>query len=209
MRFFSRKPEAAPEAPAPAKRGRNSVTCGELNATIAAVTMELADCSARRTLEDIYALTDGTADGDIVTLNGPAPVTLAAFDDALAEVLGLGLPTGTLTPLKRVRELLARAEESAAAVGGEPVTRAEFDALASAHALALVVIADMLHDPRGGPLGVRLEAAVRAVEFKSAAAGIQALLDSIEKARSADGARQLRRASGRLQVASGAGGRNF
>jgi hypothetical protein len=89
------------------------------------------------------------------------------------------------------------------------VTRAEFDALANAHALALVIIADLLHDPTAGPLGLRLEAAAQAVEFKSVSVGIQALLGRLEKARSADGARQRRRASGRLNVVSGADGCNF
>lgn len=83
------------------------------------------------------------------------------------------------------------------------------EAAEAANALALVIISDMLHDPKAGPLGVRLEAASQAVEFKSASAGIQALLGRISKAGDADGARQRRHASGRLQVHAGAGGRNF
>jgi hypothetical protein len=199
MGLFARKLETP--------RVRNSVTSAELNAAISAVCEAMATCTTRATLEALYILIDDTAD-DIVKLNGQAPVTLSQLDDALAEAQELGLPAGTLAPLKRVRELLARAEERAAAIGSEPVTRAEFDALANAHALALVVIADLLHDPSAGPLGSRLEAAAQAVEFNSVSAGIQALLGRLDKARSADGARQ-RRASGRRQVVAGANGRNF
>jgi hypothetical protein len=168
----------------------------------------MADCTTRQTIEALYTLS-GDADGDIVKLGGPAPVTLSQLDDALAEARDLDLPAGTLVPLKRVRELLARAEGRAAAVGSEPVTRAEFDALANAHALALVVIADLLHDPRAGSLDYRLEAAAQSVEFKSDSAGIQTLLGRLEKARSADGSRQRRHASNRLQAVPGSNGRNF
>jgi hypothetical protein len=83
------------------------------------------------------------------------------------------------------------------------------EAAEAANALALVIIADMLHDPRAGPLGRRLEFAAQAVEFESASAGIRALLTRIEKASDADGERQRRRASGRLNVVPGGGGRNF
>jgi len=207
MALFARKLETPPPAPAP-MRARNGITSAELNAAISAVCDAMADCTARRTIEALYTLIDD-ADGDIVKLNGPAPVTLSQLDDALAEAQKFDLRAGTVGPLKRVRELLARAEKKAAAVGGEPVTRAEFDALANAHALALVVISDLLHDPSAGPLASRLEAAARAVEFESVSAGIQALLGGLEKARRADGARQRRGASNRLQAAYGANGRNF
>jgi hypothetical protein len=209
MGLFARKLETPPAAPAPT-RARNSVTSAELNAAISAVCDVMADCSARQTLEALHVLTAHTADdNDVVKLDGQAPVTLIEFDDALAEARKFDLPAGTLSPLTRIRELLARAEKKAAAVGSELVTRAEFDALANAHALALVVIVDLLHDPSAGPLGSRLEAAAHAVEFKSASAGIQALLGRLEKARSADGARQRRRASNQLRVLPGTHARNF
>jgi hypothetical protein len=169
----------------------------------------MGDCSARNTLQALYDLTDDTAGGDIVRLDGPPPVTLAAFDDALSEAEKFELPRGTLGPLKRVRALLVQAEEKAAAVGSEPVTRAEFEAAQAAAALALVVISDMFRDPTAGRLDSRLEAAMQATEFESASAGIQALLGRLDKARRADGERQRRRASGRLQVVPGGGGRNF
>ncbi len=206
MGLFARKPQAAPAAPA--KRGR-SVTCGALNAAIAAVTIEMADCKARRTLEALYSLTgDSASSGDLVKLDGPAPVTLAQLDDALAEAPDEP-PAGTLASLTRVRALIAEAEKQAVAVAGEPVTRAEFNAFANAAALALVVIGDMLHEPMAGPLDLRLKAAAQAVEFELSSAGIQALLDRIAKAHKADGARKMRRASGRLNVVPGANGRNF
>jgi hypothetical protein len=207
MGLFARRLKPAPAAPAPT-RARNGVTSTELNAAISAVCDAMAPCTTRATLEALYILSDDTAD-DIVKLNWPAPVTLSQLDDALAEARDLELAAGTLAPLKRVRELIASAEQTAAAVGSEPVTRAEFDALADAHALALVVIADLLHDPMAGPLDFRLEAAAQAGEFTSASAGIQALLGRLEKARSADGARQRRRGSNRLQVVPGSNGRNF
>ena len=208
MGLFARKPEAAPEAPAPAKT-RQGETCGELDTAVNTVCAEMADCSTRRTLEALNVLTDDAADGDIVNLKGPAPVSLTQFDAALADLDNYELPANTLSPLKRVRVLLANAEAQEAKAAGAPVTRAEFEAAQAANALALVVIADMLHDQTAGPLGNRLEAAMQAVEFESASAGIQALLGRIEKARSADGARQMRRASGRLHAVSGGGGHNF
>jgi hypothetical protein len=207
MGLFARKPEAAPEAPASAKT-RKGVTCGELDTAINAVCAEMADCTTRRTLQALTVLTSDYygAEG-IFELNGPAPVSLTQFDEALADLDNYELPANTLSPLKRVRALLANAEAQEAKASGAPVTRAEFEAAQAANALALVVIADLLHDPSAGSLEVRLNAAMQAVEFKSAAAGIQALLDRIEKARSADGERQRRRESGRLTVAPG--GRNF
>jgi hypothetical protein len=207
MGLFARKTEAAPAARA--KRARRGATCTELGDAIAAVCAEMADCSARNTLEMLYVLTGDAADGDTVTLDGPAPVTLAAFDEALAEARECDLPAGTLGPLERFRALLVQAEAQDVKAAGVPVTRAEFDALANAHALALVVIADMLHDSQAGPIAHRLEAAAQSVEFKSAEAGIRALLGRLEKARSADGARKCRRASGRLNVVNGGGGYNF
>jgi hypothetical protein len=83
------------------------------------------------------------------------------------------------------------------------------EAAESANALALTVIAEMFRNPHAGPLGVRLEVAAQSAEFESAAAGIKALLGRIEKASTADSARQMRRASGRLNVVSGGNARNF
>jgi hypothetical protein len=207
MGLFARKPDAAPEAPAPAKT-RRGVTCGELDTAINAVCAEMADCSTRRTLQALTVLTSEYCGAEgIFKLNGPAPVSLTQFDAALADLDNYELPAHTLSPLKRVRVLLANAEAQEVKAAGAPVTRAEFEAAQAATALALVVISDMLHDQTAGPLGNRLEAAMQAVEFESASAGIQALLGRIEKARSADGKRQRRRASGRLTVAPG--GRNF
>ncbi len=209
MGLFSRKPEAASAAPAPAPalRMRGGVTGAELSTAIYAVCAVMDDCSARQTLERLGSYVE---DNDrMVTFDGPVPVSLAAFDDALAEAQLHDLPADTLSPLTQVRAVLAQAAEKAAAVGSEPVTRAEFDALANAHALALTIISEMLRDTCAGPLGVRLEAAAQAIEFESTAVGIRALLDRLEKAGDAYGARQRRRASGRLNVLSGAGGRNF
>src|SRR5580658_3142077 len=138
MGLFAPKPEA-PTAPAPAKRKRKDVTRTELGDAISAVYAEMGDCSASQTLEALYILTltdnaggAGGAEGDdIVRLDGPAPVTVAKFDDALAQMPD-NLPPGILSPLTRVRALLAQAEEKAAAVDSEPVTRAEFNALVDA-----------------------------------------------------------------------------
>lgn len=208
MKLFSRK-SAAPAAPAPAKQTRKGVTAAELNGAIDTVCAEMADCSTRRTMEALRALTDDAADSDIVKLKGPAPVSLTQFDDALADAEQYDLPANTLSPLKRLRASLVNAETQEAKAAGAPVSRAEFEAAQAATALALVVITDMLKNQQDGPLHRRLEAAVQAVEFKDASAGIQALLNRFEKASQADGARQMRRASGRLNVVNGGGGRNY
>jgi hypothetical protein len=208
MGLFARNPKTAPAAPAPAKRTRSSVTVAELSEAIDAVCAAMADCSSRQTLKRLWDSTEG-GDDSVVRFDVSAPVSLAAFDAALTEAQELGLPAATLSPLTRIRAVLAQAEEKAARAGSELVTRAEFDALLSANALAFTIIADMLRDPHAGPLGVRLEAAAQAVEFEPAATGIRTLLDRLEKARDADGERQRRRASGRLNVVSGGGGRNY
>jgi hypothetical protein len=85
----------------------------------------------------------------------------------------------------------------------------KYEAAEAANALALVVISDMFRDSTSGPLASRLETAAQAVEFEAASPGIQALLGRLKEARSADGERQRRRASGQLQVFRGAGGRNY
>jgi hypothetical protein len=83
------------------------------------------------------------------------------------------------------------------------------EAAESANALALAVISEMFRDPHAGPLSVRLKAAAQAEEFDSAAAGLRALLDRIEKASKAESARQMRRASGQLNVVTRGFGRNY
>ncbi|MEA3197858.1 MAG: hypothetical protein QOF32_1910 [Gammaproteobacteria bacterium] len=206
MKLFSRK-SAAPAASA--KQTRKGVTCGELATAISAVCAEMGDCSTRRTLEALDFLTIDAADSDAVNLKGAAPVSLTQFDDALADVDQYGLPGDTLSPLKRVRALLATAEAQEAKAAGVPVTRAEFEAAQAANALAFRVIEEMFRDSHAGPLTVRLEVAAQSVEFESAAAGIRGLLGRIEKASHADGARQMRRAAGRLNVVGGGNGRNF
>src|ERR1700722_14085678 len=105
--FSARELKTPPAAPAPT-RARNSVSSAELKGAIGAVCDAMAPCTARATVQALYILVDDT--DDIVKLNGSAPVTLLQLDDALAETKKLELPTGTLAPLKRVRELLARAE---------------------------------------------------------------------------------------------------
>ena len=83
------------------------------------------------------------------------------------------------------------------------------EAAEAASALAFKVIEEMFRDSHAGPISVRLEVAAQSVEFESAAAGIQALLGRIEKAGSADSKRQMRRASGRLNVVTQGFGRNY
>jgi hypothetical protein len=198
MKLFSRKPEApaAPAEPAPAKQTRK-VTCAELNGAInAACDKMYAGCSTHRTLQAL--LVDDAADGEIFQFKGPAPVNLTQFDEALADLENYELPASTLSSLKRVRVLLARAETQEAKAAGAPVPRAEFEAAQAANALALMIISDMLHNPLAGPLGVRLEVAAQSAEFESSAAGIRSLLDRIEKTSRADGARQMRGATVRL-----------
>jgi hypothetical protein len=209
MKLFSRKTEAL-AAPAPAKQTRKGVTCAELNTAISAVCAEMADCTTRRTLEALNVLTDDGADGDTVKLKGPAPVSLTKFDEALADAEQYDLPANTLSPFKRVRVLLANAETQEAKAAGAPVSRAEFDAAQAANALALIAIGEIFKDSQhAGSISTRLEIAAQAVEFKSAAPGILALLDHIGRAQKADSARQMRRASGRLNVVTAGFGRNY
>jgi hypothetical protein len=206
MKLLSRK-SAAPAASA--KQTRKGVTYGELAAAISAVCAEMGDCSTRRTLEALDVLTYDAADGDIVKLNGPAPVSLAQFDEALADLDNYELPANTLAPLKRLRVLIANAETQEAKAAGAPVTRAEFEAAQAANALAFRVIEEMFKDSYAGPLSVRLEIAAQSVEFESAKAGIRALLDRIQKAGKADSERQMRRESGRLNVVTRGFSRNY
>jgi hypothetical protein len=172
------------------KRTKDDVTYAELDAAIGAVCDEMGDCKATKTLQRFY-YRQSNDDDAVVTFDGPAPVTLTQFDDAFSEAQGLGLPTGTLEPLARVRALLASAEVQKAKADSVPVTRAEFDAFADAVARALVAIDDRVHDPHAGTIDVRLRAAAQSDE--SASAGILALLRRIASAREAEGDRQRSR----------------
>jgi hypothetical protein len=124
MSLFSRQPKTAAAAPAPAKRVRNSLTCGELNAAIAAVRDVVAyDATARQTIEALWVLASGTEDDAIVKFIDPAPVTLEALDDAIGQVQELDeLSAGTLTALRRVRALFAREQSARAAEPPQFVT---------------------------------------------------------------------------------------
>lgn len=110
-----RNPAVPPAVAVPVKRPRKGLTCGELNDAIFAVCAVMAPCTARDTLETLGALTgagDTPSAGNIVVLDGPAPVSRGQFDDALAEAhkFESDLPAGTLKPLTRFRGLLAEAE---------------------------------------------------------------------------------------------------
>jgi hypothetical protein len=194
MGLFARKPEAAPAAAA--KHGRNSVTCGELNAVIAAVSAEMDTCTTRQTVEALAVLTYDPADGDIVNLNGPAPVTCTALDAAIADLQGLGMPAGTFGSLKQVRALLVQAEEKAARDGVAMVTRAEFDAFVDAVAIVVANI-DAASDRRGYPDGLvsrRLEWAVEASAEAPQRAALRRILDRAQVARENAGQRERNQA---------------
>jgi hypothetical protein len=155
MKLFSRKPEA-PAAPAEVKQTCEDVTCGELNAAIAAVRDVVpADSTNRQTIEALWDLTNDAAGGAIVNVKGPAPVNIAALDDAIAALPGpeLGLSSGTLATLRGVRAILAREQ---AARDAEPVEyatvaqlKAHESALFDAFAWALGAMAAELN--RGNP----------------------------------------------------------
>lgn len=202
---FTKQSEASA---APAKQTHKGVTCGDLAAAISAVSTETLNLATRKTVEGLNALlSDGANDEDIVNLDGPPPVSLAKFDDLLAYVKEMPELLGNpFVTLKRLRALIANAEKKAVLA---PVTRAEFEAAQASTALALAVIEEMFKNPHAGPIGVRLAIAAGAFEFESAAAGIRSLLDRIEKASKADSARQMRRASGRLNVVQNGFGRNY
>lgn len=110
IRARSAAPAPATPAPAAVKRSRKGLTQAALAAAISAVCDQMADCTARQTLQALYALSDDTASGDIVRLDSPSPVCIAELDEALAEAQKFDLPATTLAPLKQVRALLAQAE---------------------------------------------------------------------------------------------------
>ncbi len=81
-----------------------------------------------------------------IVAGDPLPVSVAEIDEVLAQLGDPegGLDAGTLRTLKRARDLLAEAEKEraaedakAAAAGTKYVSRAEFDALRTAQAIAL------------------------------------------------------------------------
>lgn len=127
-RVRARKPVASP---APAKRPPKGVTYGELDGAIAAVFAEMGDCSARQTLNAFYGMA-AYARCDIVMFEGPAPVSCAQFDQALAEVRKFELPKSTLRPLERVRDLLAHLEAKASREPPQHVTVAQLKAFEAA-----------------------------------------------------------------------------
>lgn len=188
-----------------AKRERG-LTCAALDDAINVAITSMFEGSARETLESLYALTEGAAGTDAVRIDGPPPVTVTQFDEA---VDAADLPARHRTAFNQLRPLLVAAQAQASKASNAPITRFEFEASQAANALALTVIADLLHDPTGGPLDKRLLAAVQSAEFESTSAAIKALLARIEESRKAEGQRQRRRASGRLHVANGAGGFNY
>jgi hypothetical protein len=214
MNLFFRKSEA-PAAPAPVLRIRKGVTCAELSDAIFAICAEMGDCSTRRTLEALHVLIDDAGDGDIVKLNGPAPVSLTQFDEALADLDNYDLPANTLAPLKRVRSLIAQAAENAAKAASVPVTRAEFDALIEAVAIVVSNI-DAAHERLGyadGKLGYRLERIVQASDELKISRATDSMLRRITGhasiATENNGAHERKRAGSRLNVVSGANGRNY
>ncbi|HEX3915533.1 MAG TPA: hypothetical protein VHW71_18695 [Steroidobacteraceae bacterium] len=203
MKLFSKS--KAPTA-APTKQARKGVTCGELAAAIKAVSAEAIDWTTRKTIQALDALLpDGAKDEDIVSLDGPAPVSLAKFDEALADLDKYDLPAGTLSSLKRLRVLFAQAADA-------PVPRAEFDALVDAFAIVVSNI-DAAHDRLGYPdakLSFRLERIVQASdEFKVSNAQrsmLQRITGHASRASENNGARERKRAGSRLNVVPGGGG---
>lgn len=106
--LFSRKSETSAAA-APAKRNRNKLTCGELNDAIAKVSDVIDHSStAWQSIEALYGLTLGAANGDIVTLKGAPPISVAELNDALAQMPEFEQSEGVLTALRRVRSLLEK-----------------------------------------------------------------------------------------------------
>jgi hypothetical protein len=150
MGLFARKIEAAPVAPAPAKRIRKGITYGELADAIDVACAGIDPVSTTsRTLNRLASHFDCgmTDNGLVVQFVGPAPVSCAELDAALAEMQDL--PPSTLSLLKRVHLLLAEAEEKAAKVVGEAVTRADLEGAIDAFGWAIGAMADELN--RGQP----------------------------------------------------------
>jgi hypothetical protein len=119
------KAQKPAESPAPAKRERNRLTCGELNDAIAKVSNVIDHSSTCwQSIEALYGLTIGAANGDFVKLKGAPPISVAEFDEALAQVPE---PACSLPALRRVRALLAK-EQPARAEPVQHVTAAQMKA---------------------------------------------------------------------------------
>lgn len=205
MALFSRIRDRQPEAPRPTKRARK-VTYGELEAAIAAVIAELdPEGSTVQTLWRLATIADAANHGDSVTLDGSAPVTVAELDEALVEAQELELASGTLSVLKRVRVLVVDAEtrhaDQDAKAGASPVSRAEFDALLAAFAVALAQV-DLAAAATPGSLdaklGTRLECIAESPEAHglsgSEASTFKRLLTAMDRAAGNASARARRHA---------------
>jgi hypothetical protein len=175
MGLFSRKPEAAP-TPAPAKRRRNSVTCGELNRAVEAACASLDPTSSTaKTLQRLYELTDGAGDeGAIVKLDGPPPVTLQEFDAALTEIRGPELGLSRMRAFAKVRSLLAQTNGN-----GHAAEPAQYVTVAQAKALTAE-----LHDLLAWVLGAM------GAEFALSSPSQSHLLDLLGRSASGSPARE-------------------
>lgn len=205
MNLFSRKSEA-PAAPAK-QRTQKGVTVGELAGAIKAVSAAvMVTWATRKTIEGLDALLYGAEEQDIVNPDGPSPVSLRKFDEALADLDDYDLPADTLSTLKRLRVLLAKA-------AGAPVTRAEFDALVEAVSIVVLNI-DAAQDRKGYPdgrLSTRLETVIAAsgeLNVSSAVASmLQTITGQISIASKNVDARDRKRAGSKLNIVPGGGGR--
>lgn len=181
MKLFSRKPEA-PVAPAPAKQTSRALTCAELETAFTAVCAEMDECTTLRTLRAFDELTcEHGRESEAFKFDGPPPVSLAQFDEALADLDNYDLPADTLSPLKRLRILIANAEKEETKAAGAPVTRAEFDALVEAVAIVVLNI-DAAQDRKGYPDGrvsARLKMAVAASRQLNVSNAVTSMLQKI------------------------------
>lgn len=172
MKFFSRTQPVAR-----AKRARKVTYC-ELRAAIAAATAELdREGSTVQTLERLATITDDADGSDTVTFEGPAPITVAKLDEALANMQELELAASTLSVLKRVRALVATAEtqhaEQDAKAGAAPVSRAEFEALLAAFAVVVAQI-DLAAAATPGTLDAKLDTRLEGIGRSPEAHGLSA-----------------------------------
>lgn len=211
MKLFSRTTE---EPAASVKQTRKGVTCGEVSTAIMAICAEMGDCTTGRTLDALLYDSAIRADaGSLVRFNGPISVSLAQFDEALADLNNYDLPADTLSPLKRLRILIANAEKEETKAAGTPVTRAEFDALVEAVAIVVLNI-DAAQERKGYPDGrvsARLEMAVAASRQLNVSNAVTSMLQKItgqiSTASKNNDARE--RARAKPYVAISGNGRNF
>lgn len=170
------------------------LTSAQLNAAMAVVT-DRFEYPALEALCGVLTVVDAFDDNEPmrVAAEDPLPVSVAQIDEALTQLDDpeSGLDARTLRTLKRARDLLAEAEKEraaedakAAAAGTKYVSRAEFDALRTAQAIALAQLISCVSTAMWAP--GRYFSSMDAIAEKEPAAVKRELQRLLREARDAD-----------------------